>query len=127
MTPAGTARCDCGWDFAAARLSPGAALAQERTAAIRARASWLCPVIAWGSQFAIAMILRDARAPGWFWMLITAAQGVLLMIGFYCGAKVLALGPAALPRQTWRAALAGVAISAGTIVLIVGLSVAGGG
>jgi hypothetical protein len=53
------------------------------------------------------------------------AQGVLLILGFYFGAKVLALGRSSVPAGSWRAALVGVGLSAGTILLIVGLAIAG--
>jgi hypothetical protein len=122
ISPAGTARCDCGWDFASGQLSAGAALAQSSTAASRAKWSWLCPLIAWVSQIALALALRGVRGLALFWLMMLLVQGTLIILGFYFGAKVLALGRSSVPPTTWRAALVGVIFSAGTILLIVGLS-----
>ena len=85
----------------------------------------MCPVLAWGSQLVFAAIPHDARVRGCVWLPLTAAQGALLIIGLYCGGKVLALERSSIQPPTWRAALLGAGLSAGTIVLIVALSLGG--
>jgi hypothetical protein len=126
ISPVGATRCDCGWDFAAGQLSAGASELQTRTTAATAKASWLCPLIAWGSQIVLALTLRGVPGLGLLWLIAMLAQGVLIVLGLYFGAKVLALGRSSVPPATWGAALMGVVLSGGTILLIVGLSVAQG-
>ena len=48
----------------------------------------------------------------------------VLLFGLYLGGKILSLGLDAVPRSARRAAMAGVALSGGTILLIVAMAVA---
>jgi hypothetical protein len=99
-------------------------LQQSRALAFKARLSWLFPVIAWGSQFVFALTLRGVRGLALFWLTVMLAQGALIILGLYFGAKVLAAGSSVAP-PTRRAAMTGLVLSVGTILLIVGLSIAG--
>lgn len=126
ISPAGTSRCDCGWDYAVGQLSPSAALVETRTAAARARASWLCPLSAWGSQIVLTLALRGVPGLGLLWLVAMLVQGVLIILGLYFGAKVLTLGRSSVPPSAWREAVIGVVLSGGTIALITGFSLAAG-
>ena len=119
INPADAARCDCGWVFAAGTLDATLAAAQAAGAAPKATWSWLCPAIAWASQIALA--LARVRL-GTFGLVVMIVQGALLLAGLYLGGKVLALGRDILPSKTWWAAVIGVTLSAGTILLIVAMS-----
>ena len=89
-----------------------------------ARASWLCPVIAWASQILFVLTLSGVPGLGGFWLLMMVVQFVLIIAGLYLGAKVLALGSLSVAPSSWWAALLGVVLSGGTILLIAGLAVA---
>ena len=126
INPPGAARCDCGYDFAAAAVPPTPAERQAEAEALasKARASWLCPVAAWASQIVLHLTLRGVPGLGPLWTLAMVVQFALIVGGLYLGAKVLSRGRqwATLAPGTRAAAIAGVLLSGGTILLIVVLS-----
>ena len=88
-----------------------------------ARRSWVCPLIAWGSQIVLHLTLRGVRGTAPLWLLAMVAQFALIIAGLYFGAKVLAAGRAFVPPASWKEAIAGILLSGGTILLIVIVSI----
>src|SRR5690349_12946215 len=91
ICPPGTVYCDCGWDFAAGQLSAAGSGLEAKKLAAKAKASWLCPVLAWGSQMIFGLTLRSVNIPGMalFWLAAMLTQAALIIVGLYLGAKVL--------------------------------------
>ena len=152
------------------RLPNNILVIEEKTFAARARASWLCPMMAWLSQFVIVFVLYRISgleigkvidemlrgAPiltsfllipglgalmlsvidpmgngpcclagfGALWLTAMLTQSVLIIAGLCIGVTVLLRGRSSVPPSNWRAAVAGVLLSGGTILLIGGLLVA---
>ena len=122
--PPSAGRCACGWDFAAGRLTGQAAVAEASALSAEAWASWTCPVVAWGSQAVLNLTLRGVPGMGPVWLLAGIIQLALIVAGLYLGGKILSLGRDAVPKSARRAAIVGVALSGGTILLIVAVAVA---
>lgn len=92
----------------------------EHLIARQARWSWLCPVIAWTSQIVLAIALRSVHgfAMGFFWTAVAVVQVILIGQGINLGVKVLRLGQSAVSSGNRRAALFGIVLSGGTVLLI---------
>jgi hypothetical protein len=86
-----------------------------------ARFSWLCPLLAWGSQVVSALTLRGVPDLGVFWLLLCIIQIGLLGAGLYLGITVLVSGRANLSSNGRGSAILGVVLSGGTILLVLGL------
>jgi hypothetical protein len=94
---------------------------EQSSIASRARASWLCPIIAWASQILFAMALRGVAGLSVLWLLAAIAQLVLIVAGLYFGVKVLAMGRAVVDSEIRLQAIVGTVLSGATILLIAGL------
>ena len=86
------------------------------TIASRARASWVCPLIAWVSQFILASV--PPRGLALLFLAAAIVQFVLIAAGIYLGAKTVSLGKSIDPSSR-RQGIIGLVLSCGTILLIV--------
>jgi hypothetical protein len=124
ISPATATHCDCGWDFTSNSLTPAAAWAESRKYARYPLYSWLFPLIAWTSQLVFALsvaVLPDVAVALGF--AITIAQFVLIVYGLYFGMKALTAARTTISSGQRTAAIVGVVLSSGTILLIVGAAV----
>lgn len=85
----------------------------------RARASWICPLAAWASQFAFVWLQRAAPGTRALSLPMMVLQLVLVVCGLYFGPKVLSQGRARVPAGSWWEAIVGTVLSVCTIGLIV--------
>jgi hypothetical protein len=115
--------CDCGWDFAAGKLQSGAAHAESEKYTRYAQRGWLYPVIGWVSQIILTLSLRGISGLAALWLLAAVVQFVLIVAGFYFGLKASMAGRAYLSPGQRGAAMVGVILSGGTIILITVLAV----
>jgi hypothetical protein len=89
-------------------------------------ASWLCPVLTWGSQILFAVLLGGQRDPGMAMVcfVLMLVQGLLLIAGTFFGVMVMMNQPKKLPLGRRLLVLAGLSVSLLTIGLIASLFIA---
>ncbi len=106
-------------------LSKVKAAALDSHLAFQARASWLLPLLAWASQILFGTLMRVIQLPweigGYLCMAMLLVQAVILVAGIGFGGSVLLQDPALVTPKNRMMALIGLAFSAGTIALIIGL------
>ena len=108
----------------AAEPRPSRLAVPAKKVAARAQASWLYPLIAWGSQLVLVPALSGVRGGAMIalvWLLAAALQLILFIIAIASGVRVVAMGRAAAGSSNWSAACVGLCLSLGTVVLIIGL------
>jgi hypothetical protein len=87
----------------------------------RAKASYICPLIAWCSQFVInAAVVSGGRFRGaWIAFLLAAlGQFILIAAGLVLGIMVLTKEKTTVSPASRKAALIGILFSGGTLALI---------
>jgi hypothetical protein len=100
-------------------IGPGDPMANDsEPASSQAKASWICPLLAWATQFMLASNRVGIRDLGKVGLLLLSAMELLLIIaGLVMGILVLRseYEESAASR---RSAIAGIVISGGTLLLM---------
>jgi len=123
INPPEAVRCDCGWDFLAGN-GAAARFSRSKSIADQAKASWVCPLVAWLSQFMIAMNMTGMRGLGLFLLAAALVQLVLLVVGLVLGIKIVTMDHTLVRPTDRKSAWAGVIFSGGTMALILAMFIA---